>query len=62
MRYVLISGELYRKGFSMPLLRCVDEDQKSRIMKDIHAGVRGSHIRGRALAVKYLELVYFGQP
>jgi len=31
-RYVLIDNELLRKGFSVPLLKCVESPQKERIM------------------------------
>ncbi|RDX98457.1 hypothetical protein CR513_18608, partial [Mucuna pruriens] len=34
------------------LLKCLDEDESGYVMRETHEGVCGSHIRGRALAVK----------
>lgn len=58
-RYKMIQGVLYRKGFSMPLLWCVDELEQVRIMQDVHEGVCGNHIGGRSLAVKVLRAGFF---
>jgi len=35
-RYTLIDGNLFRYGFSRPLLICVDMKEASRIMTELH--------------------------
>ncbi|MCI66261.1 hypothetical protein A2U01_0087519, partial [Trifolium medium] len=36
--YVILDGKLYRRGFSTPLLKCVDEGQVDYILNEIHEG------------------------
>ncbi|XP_072060156.1 uncharacterized protein [Arachis hypogaea] len=50
--YTRIAGELYRRGFSQPLLKCLSEDEAKEVMDEVHEGVCGNHIGGRALAAK----------
>ncbi|KAL5574548.1 hypothetical protein UlMin_016247 [Ulmus minor] len=37
-RYTYLSGQLYKRGFSNPLLKCVTADQGLYIMREIHEG------------------------
>ncbi|XP_025618967.1 uncharacterized protein [Arachis hypogaea] len=57
--YTRISGELYRRGFSQPLLRCLDQDQAREVMNGVHEGVCGNRIGGRALAAKIIRTGYY---
>ena len=43
-QYILYDGKLYRKGFSTPLLKCVDLEKGNYILREIHDGVCGNHI------------------
>ncbi|XP_068486871.1 uncharacterized protein [Phaseolus vulgaris] len=54
-RFTLIDGELYRFGFTHPLLVCVHGEKCMRIMAELHEGICGSHIGGRALATRTLR-------
>ncbi|XP_059663409.1 uncharacterized protein LOC132309074 [Cornus florida] len=58
-KYSLIDGVLYKKGFSLPYLRCVSIDKANYILKDIHEGLCGNHARGRSLAHKTIRQGYF---
>jgi len=58
-RYVLIDNQLFRKGFSVPLLKCVESPQKERIMQDVHEGIYGSHIGGRTMSNKILRADFY---
>jgi len=58
-RYTLIDGRLFRFAFSRPLLACVDKKDYTRIMSDLHEGICGSHIGGRALSTKIIRAGYF---
>jgi hypothetical protein len=42
--YVIIEGELYKHGVSSPLLKCLSRAEGIELMKEIHAGLCGSHI------------------
>ena len=58
-RYILYDGQLYKKGFSTPLLKCVDLEERNYILWEIHVGVYGNHARGQSLAHKALQQGYF---
>jgi len=58
-RFTLIDGELYRFGFMHPLLVCVHGEKCVRIMAELHEGICGSHIGGRALATRTLRAGYY---
>ncbi|GAU23955.1 hypothetical protein TSUD_183540 [Trifolium subterraneum] len=50
--YNMVGGELYKRGFSSPMLLCVGETESRRILNEIHNRSCGSHIGGRSLAGK----------
>ncbi|XP_068504556.1 uncharacterized protein [Phaseolus vulgaris] len=58
-KFTLIDGELYRFGFTHPLLVCVHEERCTRIMAELHEGICGSHIGGRALATRTIRAGYY---
>jgi len=45
-KYTLIDGKLFRHRFTHPILVCVDGEQCTRIMAELHEGICGSHISG----------------
>jgi ribonuclease HI len=47
--YVIIQGELYKHGVCSPLLKCLSRTEGQELMKEIHAGLCGSHIGSRPL-------------
>jgi len=57
--FTLIDDELYKFGFTHPLLVCVHGEKCVRIMTELHEGICGSHIGGRALATKTLRAGYY---
>ncbi|RDX84093.1 Tf2-9, partial [Mucuna pruriens] len=50
---------LQRQDFSSPLLRCVDPEEAEYVIKEVHEGVCGTHIGGRALAGKIARAGYY---
>ena len=57
--YKMIESCLYRKGFSLPLLKCLDEVSKERVIQEVHEGVCRNHIGGRSLAVKIVRVGFY---
>nr|XP_025703181.1 uncharacterized protein LOC112803948 [Arachis hypogaea] len=57
--YTKVAGELYRRGFSQPLLKCLNEKEAKEVMDEIHEGVCGNHIGGRSLAAKIVRTGYY---
>ena len=58
-RYTLYDDQLYKRGFSTPLLKCVNLDQGNHILQEIHEGIYGNHAEGQSLAHKTLRQGYF---
>jgi hypothetical protein len=50
--YVMIKGELYKHGVCSPLLKCLSRTEGIELMKEIHAGLCGSHFGSRPLLGK----------
>nr|KYP59627.1 Gypsy retrotransposon integrase-like protein 1 [Cajanus cajan] len=58
-RYSMVAGELYRRGFSTPLLKCLDQQQADYVIREVHEGICGFHSGGRTLAAKVLRAGYY---
>ncbi|RDX67749.1 Tf2-11, partial [Mucuna pruriens] len=58
-KYVVVDRHLYRRGFALPLLRCVDESEAEYVIREVHEGICGTHIGGRALASKIVRAGYY---
>ncbi|GAU25844.1 hypothetical protein TSUD_31080 [Trifolium subterraneum] len=57
--YVLLDDKLYQRGFSIPLLKCVEETRMEFILQEIHEGINGKHIGGHSLPRKALRAGYY---
>ncbi|XP_064992508.1 uncharacterized protein LOC135629242 [Musa acuminata AAA Group] len=54
------SGQLYRRSFTYPLLRCLEPDEAQTVLAEIHEGICGEHSGRRTLAHKILRQVGVG--
>uniref|UniRef100_A0A2N9HEQ4 Uncharacterized protein n=1 Tax=Fagus sylvatica TaxID=28930 RepID=A0A2N9HEQ4_FAGSY len=52
-------GTLYKRGFSLPYLRCLAPDEANYVMREIHEGVCGDHSGARALQRKIVRAGYY---
>ncbi|GKV27129.1 hypothetical protein SLEP1_g36334 [Rubroshorea leprosula] len=58
-RYTLVDGVLYKRSFSLPLLRCLNPYETKYALREVHVGVCGSHIGAQTLAHKVLRQGYY---
>nr|KYP34526.1 Gypsy retrotransposon integrase-like protein 1 [Cajanus cajan] len=58
-RYSVVGVELYRRGFSSPLLKCLNLEEANYVLREVHEGICGSHSGGRTLAAKILRAGYY---
>jgi len=58
-RFLLIDQELYRRGYSCPLLKCLDPEQVTYVMTELHEGICGTHSGARTMAAKVLRAGYY---
>jgi hypothetical protein len=42
-RFVMLQGILYKKGFSLPYLRCLTLTEAEYVLKEIHEGICRNH-------------------
>ena len=57
--YVISQGELYKTGVVTHWLKCIPVTQGIELLKEIHAGICGSHISIRPLAAKAFKQGFF---
>ncbi|GKV53644.1 hypothetical protein SLEP1_g60161, partial [Rubroshorea leprosula] len=55
----LVDGVLYKRSFSLPLLRCLNPYEAEYALREVHEGVCGSHVGARTLAHKVLRQGYY---
>uniref|UniRef100_A0A2N9ER72 RNA-directed DNA polymerase n=1 Tax=Fagus sylvatica TaxID=28930 RepID=A0A2N9ER72_FAGSY len=58
-RFILIQGVLYKRGFSLPYLRCLDKAEANYVMREVHEGICGNHSGARSLAHKLVRAGYY---
>lgn len=58
-RFTILNDALYKRGFSIPYLKCVEEDEAKYIMEEVHEGICGDHMGPRSLASKIVRTGYF---
>jgi hypothetical protein len=59
VQYTLIGEILYRRGYTLTLLKCLSTTEAEYVLKEIHEGVCGSHSGGRMLAHKVVRAGYY---
>ena len=58
-RFTVLNNELYKRGFSQPYLRCVEEKEAKYVLEEVHGGIYGGHIGAKSLARKIIRAGYF---
>lgn len=53
--YFLENNCLYKKSFDAPILKCINMDEADYCMREVHEGICGDHMGGKALAHKILR-------
>ena len=58
-RFTILNDTLYKRGFSMPYLKCVNEEEAKYILEEIHEGICRDHAGPRSLISKVIRTSYF---
>ena len=58
-RYVLYEGKLYKRSYSLLLLRCLRPSEADYALWKVHEGACGSHLGARSLSHKLLHQGYY---
>ncbi|XP_059460363.1 uncharacterized protein LOC132189630 [Corylus avellana] len=51
-RFTLVNGAFFKRGFMLPLLKCVSKEEGNYVLREIHERICGSHSGPRILAHK----------
>lgn len=58
-RFTVMNDELYKRGFSLPYLKCLSLEEVVYVLQEIHEGICGNHSRPRSLVGKAIRADYF---
>jgi len=58
-QFTLIGPELYKRGYTHPLLKCVTSEQAKYIMEELHQGICGLHTGARSTLTRILKAGYY---
>lgn len=58
-RYLFLSKILYKRSFTLSLLRYLLEEEVDYMIRETHEGICGSHSRGRSMAHKAIRARYY---
>jgi len=58
-RYTMINEDLYQRGYSTPLLKCITNKRVEYILAEIHEMICENHARARTMAAKVLRAGYY---
>ena len=56
---MILEDVLYKRGYSLPYLRCLAPDEASYVMREIHDRINGNNSGTRSLALKAVRQGYF---
>jgi ribonuclease HI len=57
--FALVEGQLYKKGISQPMLKCITETEGMTILREVHSRTCGSHSGPRALTAKVIRQGFY---
>jgi hypothetical protein len=57
--FAIVEGQLYKKGISQPMLKCITETEGLQILREVHGGTCGSPLGPRALVAKVIRQGFY---
>nr|KYP70484.1 Transposon Ty3-I Gag-Pol polyprotein [Cajanus cajan] len=58
-KFVIVGDELFKRGISTPLLKCLTAPQATYVIEEIHRGICGMHSGSRSMAARVLRAGYY---
>jgi hypothetical protein len=58
-RFTMVNETLYKRGFTLPLLKCVSREEGNYILREIHEGICGNHSGARVLAHQVVRAGFY---
>ena len=57
-RFTVLNDELYKRGFSQPYLRCIEEEETKYVLEEVHEGICSDHMGAKSLVRKIIRADY----
>ena len=54
-RFIVLNDKLYKRGFSLPYLKCLNSKDAMYVLREIHEGIYGNHSGRRSLVGKVVR-------
>lgn len=58
-QYLLLDDTLYKRSFTLPLLKCLSKEEADYVLQKIHEGICKNHSGDRAMAHKAIRIGYY---
>ena len=58
-RFTVVNNKLYKRGFSLPYLKCLSLKEAVYVLQEIHEGICGNHLGPWSLVGKAIQASYF---
>nr|KYP31356.1 Retrovirus-related Pol polyprotein from transposon 17.6 [Cajanus cajan] len=58
-KFVIVRDELFKRGISTSLLKCLTEPQATYVIEEIHRGICGMHSRACSMVTRVLRARYY---
>nr|KYP35079.1 Retrovirus-related Pol polyprotein from transposon 412 family [Cajanus cajan] len=58
-KFVIIGDELFKRGISSPLLKCLTTSQAAYVIREIYQGICGMHSRACSMVARVLRAGYY---
>ena len=59
VRYIIVNGILWWRNFEGILLKCIDQQNSEKILREMHSGVSGGHYMAKTIAHKVMRVGFF---
>ncbi|XP_021986727.1 protein NYNRIN-like [Helianthus annuus] len=59
LQYELVDGELYRRSYLGPSLKCVDMEEAEYVIREMHEGICGMHSGPRTIVTKAMNAGFY---
>ncbi|KAI0520318.1 hypothetical protein KFK09_007790 [Dendrobium nobile] len=57
--FTIISGKLYKRAFTGPYLKCLPPSEADYALREVHSGICGEHLGGKALTFKIMRQGFY---
>ena len=54
-RFIVLNDELYKRVYSQPYLRCIEEEEARYVLEEVHGGVCEDHMGAKSLVRKIMR-------